>query len=241
MRLELHYVLIVLFLAVYSVVSYYLGIWIGSGFSIDIVERPIPEPQRLAFDDYAFSRFHVAMRVWGLAYNERFVDASKEPVTLHGYHFTSGLECNRVKGTEDVYECTGSGYVYTPQGFREDYVPQGGVTANYYAGWVRILLYSIHQAVATLLVAAAASGLAVYVLAHFSLSARLHTLTAAVGPLSLLIGGLRGLGTVPRRVPGLYEALQPLALLAAAASLAVYALTYVLLRRRTRNRWLGSF
>ncbi|OWJ53836.1 hypothetical protein [Pyrodictium delaneyi] len=236
MRLESHHVLVVLFLAMYSVVFYYLGLWIGSGFSIDIVERPIPEPQRLAFDDYAFSRFHVAMRVWGLAYNQTFVDASKEPVTLHGYHFTSGLECSRVKGTEDVYECTGSGYVYTPQGFREDCVPRGGVTANYYAGWVRILLYSVHQAVATVLVAAAASGLAVYVLAHLSLNARLHALTAAVGSLSLLIGGLRGLGTVPRGVPGLYEALQPLVPLAAVASLAVYTFTYALLRRRMRNR-----
>ena len=64
MRLEPHYVLVVPLLAVYSVVLYCLGIWIGSGFSIDIVERPIPEPQRLAFDDYAFSRFYAAMRVW---------------------------------------------------------------------------------------------------------------------------------------------------------------------------------
>ncbi|ABM80488.1 hypothetical protein [Hyperthermus butylicus] len=228
--------LLAVLLAAYLASMYYIGVLVGSGYSVDVVEKPLPQPEKLSFDDYAFSMFHVSMRIWGLAYEKVYVDATAEPLILHGYHFTEGLVCERVQGAEDIYECRGSGYIYKPVGFVEEYVSGGGETINYYSGWIIVLLYSIHQAVfAAAVLAPVAAGLYSYGLARLGLRGKAYLAVSAAGIAALVAGGLEGLAMIPSHVPGLYP---PLAVSTASAVVAAFA-AQVLAYRWTLRRSSG--
>ena len=213
----------------------------GSGYSVDIVEKPLPRPKKVSLNDYAFSMFHVSMRVWGLAYDKVYVNATVEPLVLHGHHFTEGgLVCERMKGAEDVYVCRGSGYIYKPLGFMEEYVAGSVKTMHYYSGWIIVLLYSIHQAVFTAcILAPVVAGLCSYCLARLGLRGRAYAASAAAGIVALALGGLEGLETVPKRVPGLEAQLSVFIAAAALAAPAAQLAAYKLALRGAKNKAQG--
>ena len=130
----------------YLLLMYSVGFLAGNGYSVDLREPVMGFPERLGLSELGASATHVAARVWGPAYKPVPFNSS-EPVRVKGYHFTIGeVDCTRVEGTEDTYVCRGVGYILEPVGFREEFLRKGERTVYYYAGWLDVALYSIHQA-----------------------------------------------------------------------------------------------
>ncbi len=195
-------VLTPIILAVYLLSMYAVGFLTGNGYSVDLREPVVGKPTKLSLEDLGASYTHVAARVWGPAYEAQAVNATAQPLLVKGYHFTvGGLECERVVGTSDTYQCRGSGYILYPVGYREEFIRRGERTRYYYAGWLDAALYSIHQAYySALLLAPIAAGLGVYALAKLGFrSARLLAVKAGLGAAAYAAGVVAGL----REVPGL--------------------------------------
>ena len=239
---------VAILLLLVATVSYAIGYYVGSGYTVEVRYFVWPKPCKLSIANFSTLQEHPVMLVSGLAYRKIFVNTT-EPLRFPSPPYTEGnISCDVVAGY-GYYECSGVGYVYVPVGREMEVISGNEVTRYYYSGpaagaaGTYVILYgykfSIFMLVFAVPLASAAIAYALLKYSHGRFthrSAEMLFLLCAVLALALTYcGGLSGLGTVPEEISQIKAYLLNMLYLAMIETSAIYAVTYFIYAKIARR------
>ncbi len=230
---------IIAILLTVATVSYAIGYYIGSGYTVEVRYFVWPKPCKLSIANFSTLQEHPVMLVSGLAYRKIFINTT-ESLRFPSPPYTEGnISCDVVAGY-GYYECSGVGYVYVPVGREMEVISGNEVTRYYYSGpaagaaGTYVILYgykfSIFMLISAVPLAAVALAYAILKYSHGKFTCRLakmlFLLCVALAAALTYCGGLSGLRTVPEEISQIKAYLLNMLYLAIIETSAIYAAVY---------------
>ena len=223
------------------ILSYAIGFYIGSGYTVEVRYFVSPKPSKLTVSNFTSPQQYPLMLVSGLAYRKVFINTSQPLKFLYPPNTEGNITCRIVAGY-GYYECFGTGYVYEPIGRRLEIVPGNEVTKYYYSGMTagtagtHVILYGYKF---SLLMLAFMTPVVSVILAYATLKCTygrfpkesvhtIYVLLAVINAALIYAGGVGGVATVPEEISLIKNCLFNLLYLGVAEVLVIYAVVYYL-------------